>query len=112
MAAPDLPTELQRIDELIEAGDYDAAHAALDAVDAVDNAAEVLRIKLALYDGVLPPPIAMQRLIQVMRKDANVARGKELYQEASNRAYQDRQSSVSHSHPPPPVRDDDPEDTE
>ena len=34
-------------------------------------------------------------------REAMLARGKELYQEASNRAYQDRQSSVSHSHPPP-----------
>ena len=63
----------------------------------------VVRIKLALYDGSLPSGAAMQQLIQLMRRDAAWPGAKELYQEASTSAYQTRQSSVSHSHPPPPV---------
>jgi hypothetical protein len=108
---PTLPPELASIDALIEAGDYEAAGEALEGVTQ-DLCAEVLRIKLELYDGTVVPPLAMQRLIQIMRKDANVLGGKELYQEASNRAYQDRQSSVSHSHPPPPVTTKDPKEEE
>ena len=43
----------------------------------------------------------MQQLIQLMRRDAAWPGAKELYQEASTSAYLTRQSSVSHSHPPP-----------
>lgn len=109
MAQPDLPALLAAIDELLDSGDLTAASRDLDALG-TEPEVEVLRIKLALFDGTLPPPMAMQKLIQLMRTDANVARGKELYQEASKRSYQDRVSSVSHSHFPPPVRSDEGDD--
>ncbi|HMR04381.1 MAG TPA: hypothetical protein PKA88_01365 [Polyangiaceae bacterium] len=98
-------SDLDQVDQLIEAGDFDGARSALTSVpqDLVEG--KVLRAKLGLYDGTLPPGPAMQRLIQIMRQHPDAPRVKELYQEASNRAYQSRQSSVSHSHPPPPSED-------
>ena len=93
------------IDQLIEAGDFAAAKAALDALP-VSDAIVVLRIKLDLFEGSLPAGAAMQKLIALMRKNADAPGAKELYQEASNMAYQSRTSSVSHSHPPPPVTSD------
>lgn len=98
--------DLEPIDQLLEAGDLDAARTALAAIPSQEDAVRVLRVKLGLYDGSLPPGAAMQRLIQIMRTAPDTPRAKELYQEASNRAYQSRQSSVSHSHPPPPVEPD------
>ncbi|MCC6662544.1 MAG: hypothetical protein IT375_02310 [Polyangiaceae bacterium] len=103
------PSEhLRAIDEMLEAGDYDAARLELDEAGSTP-AIEVLRIKLLLLDESVPPPVAMQKLIQLMRQHPDAPGGKELYQEASRRAYQHGQSSVSHSHPPPPVRPKDEE---
>jgi hypothetical protein len=42
-----------------------------------------------------------------MRKKPDFPGAKELYQEASKLSYETRQSSPAHSHPPPPVADDD-----
>lgn len=99
----DIPDHLRAIDEMLETGDYEAARAELDQAGS-SPAVEVLRIKLELLDESVPPPLAMQKLIQLMRQHPDVPGGKSLYQEASRRAYEHRQSSVSHSHPPPPVR--------
>ncbi len=93
----------EAIDRLLEAQDLDSAREALQAAPAGDDAYAVVRIKLALYDGSLPSGAAMQQLIQLMRRDAAWPGAKELYQLASTSAFQTRQSSVSHSHPPPPV---------
>lgn len=95
------------VDQLLEAGDLDGARALLAAIQRDDDDVRVLKIKLALYDDSLSPGAAMQRLIQLMRQGRDIPKAKELYQEASNRAYQSRQSSVSHSHPPPPSEDGD-----
>ena len=103
MADADLLLGPGAIDDLLEAQDLDGAREALAAVAVSDEAFAVVRIKLALYDGSTPPGAAMQALIQLMRKKADWPGAKELYQAASTSAYQDRQSSVSHSHPPPPV---------
>ncbi|MGC4066595.1 MAG: hypothetical protein QM784_18565 [Polyangiaceae bacterium] len=46
----------------------------------------------------------MQRLINLMRKQQDFPGVKALYQIASDRAYQQRESSVSLSHVPPPVK--------
>ena len=92
----------QAIDQLLEAGDLEGARRELGAVASEDEQYAVLRIKLALYDGTLEPGAAMQRLISLMKRDPAWPFAKELYQEASNLAYQSRTSSVSHSHPPPP----------
>lgn len=103
----DAPAGYQMIDDLIDAGDLDGARDALGALGSDDEAFAVLRIKLALNEGVLPPGAAQQRLIQLMRKNPNMHGAKELYQEASNLSYRSRVSSASHSHPPPPVEPED-----
>jgi hypothetical protein len=92
----------QAIDQLLEAGDFESARRELGAIPNSDETVAVLRIKLDLFDGTLEPGAAMQRLITLMRRDPEWPFAKELYQEASNLAYQSRTSSVSHSHPPPP----------
>ena len=102
MQAEDLST----IDRMLEAGDLEGARAALGRTRSDDETFTVVRIKLALYTGSIEPGLAMQQLIQLMRKRADFPGAKELYQEASTLAYSSRQSSVSHSHPPPPVADD------
>jgi hypothetical protein len=99
----DLPADLSAIDQLLDAGDLDAARAALDSIDDGSDAALVVKIKLGLMDGSLPPGAAMQRLIALMRRNPDAPGAKQLYREASNVAYQGGQSSHSHSHPPPPV---------
>jgi hypothetical protein len=97
------PAQVAEIDRLLNAEDLEAARAALEDVPMGDEAYAVVRIKLALYDGSMPAGAAMQALSQLMRRRADWLGAKELYQEASSSAYQSRQSSVSHSHPPPPV---------
>jgi hypothetical protein len=103
MADADAGLGPEAIDRLLEAQDLDAAREALTQVSPSDDRFAVVRIKLALYDGSMPSGAAMQALIQLMRRDAAWPGAKELYQSASTAAYQTRQSSVSHSHPPPPV---------
>jgi len=103
MSAVNLPDDYSEIEQLIDAGDLDAARQALSALDAAAETYAVLRIKLALYDGTIEPGAAMQKLIQLMRREPDWHGAKALYQEASNLAYLGRQSSVSHSHPPPAV---------
>jgi hypothetical protein len=93
----------EAIDRLLEAQDLDGAREALEIAEPNDERYTVARIKLALYDGSMPSGAVMQALIQLMRRDGAWPGAKELYQEASTAAYQTRQSSVSHSHPPPPV---------
>jgi hypothetical protein len=89
---------------LLDAGDLAGARAVLSQAPEGDERFTVVRIKLALYDGSLAPGLAMQQLIQLMRRDENFPGAKALYQEASSVAWQARQSNVSHSHPPPPAR--------
>ena len=95
------------IHSLLDAGDLDAARAELSQVPRTDEAYVVARVKLELYDGSLPPLAAIAQLVALMRKKPDFPGAKELYQEASNLSYQTRQSSPAHSHPPPPVTDED-----
>ncbi|MEP7051504.1 MAG: hypothetical protein ABJB12_14180 [Pseudomonadota bacterium] len=90
-------------DRLLEAQELEAAREALSAVPATDDRFSVARIKLALLDGSMRSGAAMQALIQLMRRDPDWPGAKALYQLASSNAFETRQSSVSHSHPPPPV---------
>jgi thioredoxin-like negative regulator of GroEL len=94
------------INSLLEAGDLEGARAELSEVPRSDEAYAVVRVKLELYEGSLPPLAATQQLVQLMRKKPDFPGAKELYQEASNLSYQGRQSSPAHSHPPPPVDED------
>jgi hypothetical protein len=95
------------INSLLDAGDLEAARAALAGVPRSDEAFIVVRVRLELYDGTLPPQAAMQQLVQLMRKDPDFPGAKDLYMEASKLSYQTRQSDMAHSHPPPPVGPDD-----
>lgn len=88
------------IEALLTSGDLAGARAALAGLSG-DERFAVVRIKLGLYDGSLPPDAALQQLIQLMRRAGEVPGAKALYQEAAEAAYHQRQSSVSHSHPPP-----------
>ncbi len=101
--ADDSLLEPTAIDALLEADDLDGARDALQRVAASDDRYAVARIKLALFDGSMPSGAAMQALIQLMRKNPDWPGAKALYQSASSAAFETRQSSVSHSHPPPPV---------
>lgn len=98
------------IHRLLDAGDLESARALLSQVPRSDERYVVVRVKLELYDGSLPPLAAIQQLVQLMRKHPDFPGAKELYQEASNLSYQTRQSSPAHSHPPPPVEGDDDND--
>jgi hypothetical protein len=100
MAEEPSPTPAQ-INELLDAGELERAKALL-ATAPNDDSFAVVRVKLALYEGSMEPGMAMQVLIQLMRRDAEWPGAKVLYQEASGLAYTNRKSSVSHSHPPPP----------
>lgn len=99
-----MPTDFEAIDRLLDAGDLDQAREILSSVDSGDESYAVLRIKLALLDGSLPPAAAMQRLIALMRRQQDWPGAKVVYQIASQRAYTEHESSVSHSHIPPPVK--------
>lgn len=72
-----------------------------------DPAPEVEAIRKGLDDGSLLPQVAMQRLVALMRTNPTLPGAKELYQEASRKAYGTGRSSLAHSHPPPPATDDD-----
>jgi hypothetical protein len=91
------------VDALLDADDLDGARAGLLGATATDERYAVVRIKLALFDGSMPSGAAMQALIQLMRKDPDWPGAKALYQTASSSAFETRQSSAAHSHPPPPV---------
>jgi hypothetical protein len=97
------------INRLLDAGDLEGARAELSHVPRSDETFAVVRVKLELYEGKLPPLAAIQQLVQLMRKTPDFPGAKELYQEASNMSYQTRQSTLAHSHPPPPVSGDDKE---
>ena len=91
------------LDAMLEADDLSGTREALRGIATTDERYAVVRIKLALFEGSMPSGAAMQALIQLMRKDPEWPGAKALYQSASSDAFETRQSSVSHSHPPPPV---------
>ena len=90
------------VDELISAGALEQASSLLAAVPASDEQFAVVRVRLGLLDGTLPAGAAQQALIKLMRRDPDWPGAKALYQIATSQAYGGGQSSVSHSHPPPP----------
>ncbi|HEY3236671.1 MAG TPA: hypothetical protein VGJ84_18270 [Polyangiaceae bacterium] len=96
---------LAHIEQLLEAGDLAAVRAALRSVDKSDERFLVLEIRVGLLESSLSPDLAMQRLIALMRKNPDLRGAKAAYQLASSLAYQHRESSISHSHPPPPIRE-------
>ena len=104
MADVEMPTDFEAILKLLESGDLENAREILEETDASDEAYTVLRLKLAMMDGSIAPTAALQKLIQLMRTQPNWPGARALFQEASRLAYSEGQSSVSHSHLPPPVK--------
>jgi hypothetical protein len=100
----EMPADFESIQRLLDTGDIDSARDILAGTEPDDEAYSVLRLKLAMMEGSLTPQVALQKLIQLMRRQANWPGARTLYQEASKLAYAERQSSASHSHLPPPVR--------
>ncbi len=106
MADIETPMDFDAIQRLLDSGDIESARDILEGTDPNDEAYAVLRLRLAMLDGSVPPTITTQRLIQLMRRQPNYPGARALFQEASKLAYTEGQSSVSHSHAPPPVKAD------
>ncbi len=106
MADPATPSDLSDVAAMLDRGEIDAARSALLRVRG--DEADVLRLRIALLDGSVAPGAVMQRLVGMMQARPGLPRANELYQEASQAAYQSSQSSLAHSHPPPKAepRDD------
>jgi hypothetical protein len=104
MAALNLPAPFGEIDDLAERGDLDGARRALSSVEGNPALRTLLEVKIGLADGTVPPQIAMNRLLVLMRQDANLPGAHELYRQASAKSYDSRESSLAHSHPPPPMK--------
>jgi hypothetical protein len=102
MAALNLPDPYARIDQLVEQGEIDAAKKALSEAAANPALRELLEVKIGLLQGEVPPQLAMNRLLVLMRQDSKLPGAQELYREASKLSYQSGSSSLAHSHPPPP----------
>lgn len=103
MARLNLPEPYARVDELAELEDYAGARAALSQAGG-GALGELCEVKLGLLEGLLPPQLAMNRLLALMQKTPDLPGAHELYREASERSYQAGSSSLSHSHPPPPMK--------
>ena len=95
------PIDLDAVERLLDSGDLDGARSAL--ARARGEEADVLRLRLGMLDGSVSPNAVMQRLVVLMQGRPGLARASDLYTEASQRAYDKHQSSMSHSHPPPPM---------
>jgi hypothetical protein len=107
MGLLNLPEPFAGVDALVEQRDFAAARAALTPLaDARVNPplVELLEAKIGLLDGTVAPQLVMNRLLALMRQDAKLAGAHELYKEASETSYEERSSSMAHSHPPPPMK--------
>jgi hypothetical protein len=104
MAVLNLPEPFAQIDEIAERGDFAAARMALAKVSGDPTLVDLLEVKIGLGEGTLAPQLAMNRLLALMRQNAKLPGAHELYRDASQRSYEDRESSLAHSHPPPPIK--------
>jgi len=104
MVALNLPEPFGSIDALVERGDLAEARSALSQRTENPALSELLDVKIALLDESIQPQVAMNRLLALMRKDAKLPGLQELYREASKISYEGGASSLSHSHPPPPMK--------
>jgi hypothetical protein len=103
MAALNLPGPYASIDALVESGDFVAARAALLSTRSNDALNELLEVKIGLLEGSLQAQIVMNRLLALMRREPELPGLHELYRDASTLSYDQGTSSLSHSHPPPPM---------
>jgi hypothetical protein len=107
MPIQNLPEPFAGIDAMVERGEYQAARDSLAALTVGASSAsliELLGLKLALKEGTLRPQVVMNRLLALMRTDAKIPGANDLYREASQLSYSEGTSSLSHSHPPPPIK--------
>jgi hypothetical protein len=104
MGALNLPEPFGAIDTLVEKGDYSQARAVLSRTTDSPALSELLEVKILLLEGALQPQIAMNRLLALARKDPKLPGLQDLYKEASRLSYDEGASSLSHSHPPPPMK--------
>jgi hypothetical protein len=109
-----LPERYRELDRLLQAGDLDAAQAALKALsDAADTNTEhtalleMFEVQLGVLRKDFAPDMGLTRLLVVMRRVPKLPFAREMYQRISQLAYRGGQSSLSHSHPPPPPSDGD-----
>ena len=104
MASLNLPEPFSGVDALTEQGDFEAARAALGRIRENPALRDLCEVKIALFEGSLPPQVAMNRLLALMQKDPTLPGAHDLYREASTQSYEGGFSSLSHSHPPPPIK--------
>ena len=104
MANAELPEAYRIIDEQISSGEFGAAERALADAHDRPELNELLRIKLDVRRGEANPSVAMQHLVALMRNHKQLPTALALYQEVSSLAYKSRESSLAHSHPPPPIQ--------
>ena len=108
MALLNLPAPFAEIDATIEGDDLDGrtrrATERSRKQRPISALVELLEIKIALRVGSLAPQLAMNRLLALMRQDSKLPGSHELYKEASQVSYDGGTSSLSHSHPPPPIK--------
>jgi len=102
MTSQGMPEPFETIDQQIDSGDFSAAERALAQQAEAPELQEMLRIKLDVRRGGTDAALAMQRLVALMRNHTKLPKAIELYREVSALAYRQRQSSLAHSHPPPP----------
>jgi len=100
-----LPEPFLNVDRLLEAGDIASAKAAFEAArqSAPDpDLVELFEIQIAILGKQIEPDMGLTRIVSVMRRAPKLPFAKELFQRISTLAYTGGQSSLSHSHPPPP----------
>lgn len=96
---------LAEVEGLIEQGALEEARARLAGLQGGDDVV-VVKLRLALAEESLPPDLVMQRLTQLLRKNPDTRGARALYQRASELSFEVGRSNPSHSHLPPPVKDD------
>jgi hypothetical protein len=106
MVGLSVPEAYRTIDRLIETGDFSGARERLEALGEQETPGyTLLELKLGLRDGSLLPASVENRVVQLLRLNPDTPGARELYQEASALAFRHGQSSLAHSHPPPPIKE-------
>jgi hypothetical protein len=102
------PSDLAPVQDLLDAQDYETAQDRIEGLRGTvgpDDAPylELLEIQLSLAKSEVAPGLALARLVAVMRDNPSIGGLKDLYQHISSLMYSSGQSSLAHSHPPPPI---------
>ena len=93
----------EEIRDLIEEGSLEDARSLL--ASAPDGPlSDLAALQIAFAEGSATADQLVQRLVALMRNNPDLPGSRELYTRLSDAAYEAHQSSLAHSHPPPPVR--------